>query len=1742
MNSKNKITYIEPNSLPSQYAAKNNGVKLDNITWPQEDLNISVDLQVIVPTRLYKESNTTNYENNFKKESILSGVEIKKGTSVLTDDYTNISYQEIKNSGYGSKEMLGINSIRISFDSHMYPRVTMNFTDVRGASLMMPQEQFAYDIYVNKKTNSDNHVCENFFQSFFKFPYPRFLLSVKGVYGTCVTFVLSVEDFKATFNSESGNFDVVVSFIGQMYGLYTDIPMNYLIMAPYIGSNNNELTNQYWNSKTKPGGDFYYKEDDNIESKPISTFFDFRNNFKNLISLQQGNNGFVFGANITELTRLQEEISSLNIVKDYFDKIPTVGIPKEENVFHFETTENSNKTHILFLTGNGKPDFVFKEDFVKEFTSALDSYNEKYGKLDVDKGDLPGKLSSNNCKTKTINSSEYIFITNDKNEFVINPKHTNFYENISQEVKTELENSMKNDNVSSVIQKSTCAIIYTESFKDKILKRLKDIDERIASLESGASEDMKELFRASCNFTPTIENIMRMVFAHLDTFLHEFYSVLKTISSKNRLISDFDWDKVNTDILSSSSNNVSLPPFSAFFKEKNGQTERIYPGEESQLQNLEEVVFVEKIFNGLTERLEKEAENAQKSSNDIVPDTVDNKSDFMPIAITDFFYHQTNPYSLIENKDFMSYADIYDFILSRLYVGFRDFNGNDKVCKKIIENEVKNLKSSLLWNTILKNNTIKAKMSNIAYQYTNPIFYVFIDNDKKFFKKSVKVEKIRNGGKDYFKFDGLNAMANSSSYLNNCRENLDRFQIVEDTDLESNRVLEFKKSCDYGDDEYFLKKQIDEDNSLRREQLSNSISSVFLCLSNNKPFAYSKKEDKTVLYDVEKATNKKTSEEYLKNIEIRIPSENSIPDKNNTTISIENAFLKNDTDLWVPAVIDKDGNKYKNIFFDSKNCLFWDSYYVRDEFKTLWFLWKVLEYEQIDLNFNYKKDYIFRVQKIVAAFIGGYFSLENVSDLKKHEKQIWNEIKNHGAFNCVPKFVDSIEQKKIELKNIFSEINSRFTENILPKIEKENEESKNYKIFPLVSGEYRKDNFIPALSPTNRDLQDELVKILKERVWILSFPNENEPKDDKSPLLIFDKKYYEEIHKIIIEEIKSAEKEETSNVEELFKTNNTPISNNSKNQKLSLYYTLKNLYDKWLSTYSENNFKLSRDKNGYIDSEFNNFLYVDSFYNDIGKKLIVNPNSFYNLVEQQIIGNTNFNVYEFIGKICQDNKLIFRCLPVYNNLYSSKTFKEIFKPMSLYNGADKIYRKVGNTYLLMYAYEPSNKLNIQQDKTNDVSYLNDSFDFADTFGEITEEAAKLFKDSDNNICAFAVTPGAQNQSYFTKVSIGMDNPRVTDFAIKNQFLLAGSVKGGRTEGIGTGQDMFSIYSNRSYDCNVEMLGCADIMPMMYFQLNNVPMFKGAYMITKVEHNIQNNTMTTRFTGTRMSRYFIPYNNDVFNLQSISEIINTLKNEGTRNFCTIGSMNIELTQSGNIKQVNGENRRYPIPQPSSEPTKTFNVWAAVNQMAQCIPTSVDPNYVPLTWSYNKDVKGRCATAVNFFLMAGFNGVFGANNQNNANYINDNYRTKSAELLSPGIGFIGVEHARDMSSKLAALGFYCIACGADEMDKMAKSGSFQAGDVCVMRYWDKSKSGHICMYSGKVWVSDFKQNGWRENSGNSQVDTGDTSCVLLYRYPQNLLESKPQIYGYYKNDVWIDNHNNNNGYDIPEDALRFKNAVE
>jgi hypothetical protein len=81
----------------------------------------------------------------------------------------------------------------------------------------------------------------------------------------------------------------------------------------------------------------------------------------------------------------------------------------------------------------------------------------------------------------------------------------------------------------------------------------------------------------------------------------------------------------------------------------------------------------------------------------------------------------------------------------------------------------------------------------------------------------------------------------------------------------------------------------------------------------------------------------------------------------------------------------------------------------------------------------------------------------------------------------------------------------------------------------------------------------------------------------------------------------------------------------------------------------------------------------------------------------------------------------------------------------------------------------------------------------------------------------------------------------------------GGNRGGSTQNV----SLYNLYKNRSYSCQVNMLGNALIQPTMYFNLRNVPMFSGPYMILEVNHQINEGNFSTDIKGIRQPTASLP---------------------------------------------------------------------------------------------------------------------------------------------------------------------------------------------------------------------------------------------------------------------------------------------
>jgi hypothetical protein len=313
--------------------------------------------------------------------------------------------------------------------------------------------------------------------------------------------------------------------------------------------------------------------------------------------------------------------------------------------------------------------------------------------------------------------------------------------------------------------------------------------------------------------------------------------------------------------------------------------------------------------------------------------------------------------------------------------------------------------------------------------------------------------------------------------------------------------------------------------------------------------------------------------------------------------------------------------------------------------------------------------------------------------------------------------------------------------------------------------------------------------------------------------------------------------------------------------RFQLYKTCKNINDKWLGgvTNIDNiifqcggpttdvDFGLMKKyrkddvKTRLIDS----FRFVDRAFRDIGDLFYINPTP----VNDYLMNSPNTSVFDAISQLIASNKFTFTPLPTFINYKKEETLASMFSTNPNYEEA--IANGIcGPSFVSVYAGDTSKHLDFGNSE-----YPNDGVDFqcgGDNKGEILNIPSDFVgtsNDFENDVAVFAVNYSQQNQNIFKDITLDQSEFSETDESLKVTDDIAH--KGSENNVSLGGQNIYNVYSVRSYKAEVEMMGNAMIQPMMHFQLNNIPMFHGAYMITRVKHSIKPNHMLTNFSGVRV---------------------------------------------------------------------------------------------------------------------------------------------------------------------------------------------------------------------------------------------------------------------------------------------------
>jgi len=352
--------------------------------------------------------------------------------------------------------------------------------------------------------------------------------------------------------------------------------------------------------------------------------------------------------------------------------------------------------------------------------------------------------------------------------------------------------------------------------------------------------------------------------------------------------------------------------------------------------------------------------------------------------------------------------------------------------------------------------------------------------------------------------------------------------------------------------------------------------------------------------------------------------------------------------------------------------------------------------------------------------------------------------------------------------------------------------------------------------------------------------------------------------------------------QEIFGTDNDNII------KLQIYRTCKNIYDKWIGgTDSFENIILSKNRSD-VDialalkggrnavSLIDTFRFVNRSLKDIGDDLYINPLP----VADALKNNPEASFYNVVTNLLSINNFNFTPLPTFINYKDTETLETLFEPMSSIDGFKA--GSIGPSFVCVYIGQPSKYLDFK-----DSEYLDDGIQFrCDEFGNLQNTLAKDFtndaEDHEDKVAVFAVNYSQQNQNIFKDITLDQNEFTETDESLKITDEIAS--KGAENRKTYGGQNIYDVYSVRSYKAEVEMMGNSMIQPMMYFQLNNIPMFHGAYMVIKVKHSIKPNYMSTVFTGVRIRNIETPIldASDLYMSMLDSIEASTTLNDGTNN--------------------------------------------------------------------------------------------------------------------------------------------------------------------------------------------------------------------------------------------------------------------
>lgn len=1394
--------------------------------------------------------------------SFMGGTKVKchdknnRSVPYLTTHYADMTTDDLYD--YGTTEMIGIKSVDIEYQSSCVPIITINFTDVRGLSLFQPTELSRQNSYQGVGGINADNIAQSFFQCFFRVPMPKYTITLKGYYGKPVTYEVACDKFTTNFNSQSGDFDINTRFIGYSYSFMTDVSMDALLAAPYCPY----IGKDYWEQKKSDGTFVVPRKNaaskDDVDTMP--TLVEIRNTVNEAtkgsdtdlpgdetITDESGNDII---AEIDELTNIK------NIFETWYTSLNDVCTQRygKNRVFLFqETTGNKEYYRLLILdnSSNGIPTSLayeyetFPDSFKKtnsDLYAAIEKYNSNttrksltnisqdfsdYTRVHVFKPmflDTKGNVVFNGFDTSnTLPRTDIVNNVLLQTSRVNNEKDTNdFSAQVIQRKKYQLS-FIYNDGVSQ----------YTDAFAisqdyEYITKRINALQlEANQSYDKRAQKARTKALNAymlkKMGWYPSVENFTRIMMAHVDTLMEIMYQCAE--ECKDRKAEDLGvtiGSEGNCCDVNENKGNY-VPPFPRVVKDVLGD-DGIVKKEDAWLGdvNTGSTSFREiDVVNGLFEAV-KELTNKVQASEVAVAESnrevlqENNQMLLKRLVCSEDLFITKNPWGdineITEDTTYRTFAGkialrMQHVVLLNIFNSFQNWWSDDivKICGAADAANFHDL------NKITNSNFIQGLQTTLTSDFIKQV--ITEKNSQNPWGKEALCDsnyclaRYKNYHSRYqvYPFQDVSFSENSTmiSSLNSMEKRVYDQYSQASCSIEEGNMVETEKSSSINKGAFgFLKilngTEIDAKTALFENLTDTDIDGYSEKFVNNIKKYFTNDDDYTSngwCTDFINGSFTWTIRDAKKNISSVVEHYKSIPDKNGYII--DDGILKA---ICTILALKVDTTKLGNLF------------------------------EQLNSKYN---EYTIFMPKLVALQIG---AICKASFQDKKQKTV-NRDKigiSDNAYTPLVSFILRINGiARLYFANYFTEWYKKYNKTI---VQLQNTLEKGTALNLLTFG---------------KDLCAKTLVMIGNQYFFKSAKSNFKMSTNSNKVGIYLDAFLEKLRELYSSTSSDGSTSQQVNFVQTAKTND--------DMRKSLYNYLKQLYDKWIPTASRDEWYLDNffSDESTAENQGNKFYFIDSYYNKINQKLIINPSRLVEKINALLsYQDVNVMMLGFMADIYSINKCMLMSIQNFADLSKRGSMDEMFKPIP-YNDIDWKHLNKRTSFVIIYPYQPSRNLNVANNEfNNDGFMLNDENE--------TPMAIRSKESPEYFIPAFGVTYGSQYQSYFKNVNVNMNSPVATQQSIMAKHtILQDSANGSGGAKAAVGQDLYDIYSTQSYTCDVTMMGCAWVQPLMYFVLLNIPMFRGSYLIMKVKHSIKPGDFTTTFTGCRMANVATSLIEDIF---------------------------------------------------------------------------------------------------------------------------------------------------------------------------------------------------------------------------------------------------------------------------------------